>query len=160
MEETTSYIEILIDSLKQKKAVLIKIKEENHKQADIANKEDFKLEEFEDTITQKDSLIKQIGVIDDGFNIVYDRIRNTLIKEKDKYKDKIIELKHLVSEIAELSVSIQVEEQKNKSAIERKLSSYKKHIKQFKTSKKTATSYYKNMNNQSDSQSYFVDKKN
>ncbi|TCK93395.1 FlgN protein [Natranaerovirga hydrolytica] len=159
MNDITNYIDMLIESLKQKKDVLIQIKEQNQRQSEITKKEVFKLEEFDNTIKAKDKLIKKISVLDDGFNTIYERIRVELLGNKLKYKNKIEELKKLVSEVAELGISIQVQEEKNRQSITQSFKDKKKEIKKFKNSKASATTYYKNMNNVSKEQSFFLDKK-
>ncbi|MFP4697143.1 MAG: hypothetical protein ACLFMO_00400 [Eubacteriales bacterium] len=160
MGQIESYIEILIDSLIQKKALLLKLNKETKKQAKIANKDEFKLIEFEETIKEKEKLLKQVELLDNGFNGIYERVRHDLINSKEQYKDKIIEFKKIINEISELSITIQVAEERNKNSIEKQLSKYKKEVKQFKQNKKSVTSYYKSMSKTHKGESYFVDRKN
>jgi hypothetical protein len=160
MELIVSYINLLIDSLNQKKSVLTDIFEITNQQADIANEEHFSLDVFEETLNKKEQLITQITMLDDGFNSLYERVRHDLLKEKDNYKGKIQQLKTLISEVAELGIAIQVQEEKNKLIIEKQLSKHKKEIRKFKNSRKSVNNYHKNMKNTHNGQSYFVDKKN
>lgn len=159
MNEVVSYIELLIDGSKKKKDLLMRLYEITKEQAAIAKQEDFQLKDFNATISQKETCLKNIKVLDNGFNSIYERIRQDLLRDKLTYEEKLKELKALIGEIADIGFQIQVEEERNKQLIERQLSRHKKEIKQFKTSRKTVTSYYKNMKNTHKDQSYFLDKK-
>lgn len=159
MNDKNSYINILLDALQQKKHALIEIKSITEKQSQIVKQDNFSFEDLDKTIEKKDEYIKKINIIDDGFDTTYDRIRQELMNNKDKYKDSIIKLKTLITDIAELGVEIQVIEQRNKNSLDIIFSQKKNKVKTFKKSKAMVSNYYKNMNNAHTNQAYFMDKK-
>lgn len=160
MDKSNSYIEMLINALHEKKTALKNVLQITYNQAEIVNQDDFKLEKFEETLNEKEVYIKKIQLLDDGFTGIYERVREQLLDNAKNYKQPIEQLKNLISEIAELGIEIQVQEQKNKQVLEKCLKKQKKEIKSFKKSRISVSNYYKNMNKTYSNQSYFMDKKN
>lgn len=160
MDKSNSYIEMLINALHEKKTALKNVLQITYKQTEIVNQDDFKLEKFEETLNEKEVYIKKIQLLDDGFTGIYERVREQLLDNAKNYKQPIEQLKNLISEIAELGIEIQVQEQKNKQVLEKCLKKQKKEIKSFKKSRISVSNYYKNMNKTYSNQSYFMDKKN
>ena len=107
MDNSKEYISILIESLKKKKHILRDIRVANEEQKDIAMNEPFDDEAFERNIDEKDKLIKALTSLDRGFDSVYSRVSETLKNNREAYKDEIMELKELVSEVTGLSMDIQ-----------------------------------------------------
>ena len=99
MDNSKEYISILIESLKKKKHILRDIRVANEEQKNIAMNEPFDDEAFERNIEEKEALIKALTSLDRGFDSVYSRVSETLKNNKEAYKEEIIELKELVSEV-------------------------------------------------------------
>ena len=70
-----SYIEIMLQSLVKKSAVLDKIIEANEEHAKIAAAKDFDPEAFDVVFDKKDELIKELEQLDKGFSTVYTRVK-------------------------------------------------------------------------------------
>ena len=75
-----SYIEIMLQSLVKKSAVLDKIIEANEEHAKIAAAKDFDPEAFDVVFDKKDELIKELEQLDKGFSTVYTRVKEELLK--------------------------------------------------------------------------------
>ena len=97
--------------------------------------------------------------LDVGFDSVYNRIKDELISNKYKYQPEIQKMQTLITELTELSVKLQVMEERNKVKMQNCMIAQRQKIKQSKVSSQSAASYYKNMANQHQGQSYFLDKK-
>lgn len=155
-----TYIQLLIDSLKKKYAILNELMTITLKQQDLINSESFDEDEFMNTITLKEKQIKSLSEMDHGFELVYDRVREELKDNAFLYKSEITSLKELVTKVTDLSVSLQALEKRNKTGMEAIFAKKRKEIKKARLSNETVANYYKNMSGKHDSQSYFYDKKN
>ena len=112
-------LQILKDSLEKKKGILIQIEEENKNQENVLKTEPVSFDEFEAVVDRKTVLIDELVKIDQGFESIYDRIKNELVAKKDNFKVEIEALKYLIADITELSVSIQAQEARNKTMVEK-----------------------------------------
>lgn len=159
MDNSKEYISILIDSLKKKRNILKDIKVANEEQKNIATVKPFDDDAFERNIDQKDKLIKALTNLDRGFDSVYSRVSETLKNDKELYKNEIIELKSLVSDVTALSIDIQAEEARNRDLLLSCFSGLHKKSSANKTSTMVASSYYQTMANLNYVEPQFMDKK-
>ena len=113
-----NYLDILADSLQKKSIVLDKIEDENNKQAKMLKSDSFPYDEFDAAIDRKGELIEELTALDDGFDALYQRIREQLQDNRDKYKDQIAGLQKLVKEVTDKSVAVQAQEARNKQLVE------------------------------------------
>lgn len=154
-----NYLEILEDSLKQKSVILDKITEYNGKQEALLKQEKMSLEDFDFYMEQKDELIEQLGRLDDGFETLYERIRQQLQDNKDAHKEQIGRLQRLITQVTEKSVSIQAQEARNKKLVEEYLTREKQQLGQERQTSKAAYDYYKSMSNSGAVMPQFMDQK-
>lgn len=145
MQEAADYIQILIESLQKKVAVLEEILTQNALQAETASRSEFDMDGFESTVNQKEELITSLLALDQGFDTVYDRVHEELKANKGSYTKQIQLLQQLIGQIAEKSVEIQASETRNKALVEAAFQKTRKQFGQGKTSVKAASDYYKNM---------------
>jgi predicted nuclease with TOPRIM domain len=117
------------------------------------------MEQFEQTIPEKDVLIDRLNQIDAGFERIYDHVRDELNTNRAFHKDEILGLQDLIRQVTEKSTALQAVELRNKNRIEVLFANRKKEIKNLKLSSKTVSNYYKNMSGQNRGESYFLDKK-
>lgn len=145
MQEAKDYVQILVDSLNKKVLILEEILRQNILQAEAASKETFDMEAFEDTVDKKDELINNLTALDNGFEAVYNRVRDELMKNKSSYADQIRSMQQIVRQIADKSVEVQASEARNKNLVETALRNARKQFGQGMTSVRAASDYYKNM---------------
>lgn len=145
MAEQNNYITVLIESLQTKLQVLDKIIERNQAQTVIAEEEKFDMEAFDNNMTQKSELITRLGLLDDGFETVYERVKPELLQHKDKYKEEIKQMQSLISEITDKSIAIQAAETKNRQLIEKHFRFARQELQHARTTTKAASNYYKAM---------------
>ncbi|MBO5095145.1 MAG: flagellar export chaperone FlgN [Lachnospiraceae bacterium] len=144
MAETGQYIAILKESLEKKKEILQKLLQENEKQ-ETAVKQNNDMEAFDRTVKAKSRLIRELNGLDEGFEKVYDRIREEFLREKDSYREEIAAMQRLISEITDLSVAIQASEARNQKLVEQYFAYTRGKIRQAKKSVRAASDYYKSM---------------
>lgn len=139
-----NYVDILIESLEKKKVLLEKLQRENDTQKELLAEETFNDEAFDKTIDQKAEYIKELQLMDMGFEAVYMRVKETLISKKAEYAAEIKRMQTLIAEVTELSMSIQASEKRNDVALQNRFRMERSRIAQNRTSVKAVTGYYKN----------------
>lgn len=142
-----NYLEILTDSLKKKSKVLDEIMRYNSDQENLLRQESISLEELDANMELKDGLVQKLVQLDDGFETLYERIKEQLLTQKDQYKAQIGQMQELISEITEKSVSIQAQEARNKGMIENYFARERGQLRQSRQVSKAAYGYYKSMSN-------------
>jgi len=142
-----NYLEILTDSLKKKSKVLDEIMRYNSDQENLLRQEGISLEELDANMELKDGLIQNLVQLDDGFETLYERIKEQLLTQKDQYKAQIGQMQELISGITEKSVSIQAQEARNKGMIENYFARERGQLRQSRQVSKAAYGYYKSMSN-------------
>lgn len=154
-----TYLQMLNESLHKKLSIMNQIYELT-KQQDLCFQDENKvIEEMEQCVTEKEPLLLQLAKLDEGFDLVYDKIKSYVQGNTKEYSVEIKNLQQSILDITSLSVKIQTLEQGNKRKFELYLSSKKKEIKQFKVNNRTASNYYKSMTGNPQGESYFIDKK-
>lgn len=140
------YLSMLKDSLLKKEKILIDLLSKSDEQGELVKKDDVDWERFGELVDEKGRLIEELSKLDDGFGLLYERIKEELKNNKDKYASEIRELQVLIKSVTEKSTDLQAKEARNKSAIETAFSKTRNEIKQSKMSQKAAMSYYNKMN--------------
>ena len=156
--ETTNYLQIMIDSLEKKKKVLQDIVDYNIQQENILQEKEFDGDIFQKNMEEKSACIDILNSLDEGFQSVYDRVRDDIQMYKQNYKDDIQRLQELIREVSSLSATIQAQESRNKLQIERKFRQLREETKTAKRSVSMANKYYQNMSRVSN-EPQFMDKK-
>lgn len=154
-----NYISILIESLEKKRELLMSIREENDKQVAVLEKPDFDDEAFDATLEAKDRLITKLRFVDDGFESVYKRVKDELVNNKSAHAAEIKTMQGLITEITELSTSIQTSEKRNESALTTKFRAERQKLKQSKATVQAVTGYYQSMSGTNIVESRFLDQK-
>ena len=116
-------------------------------------------EDFEENIASKAALVEELELLDQGFEDVYERIRQQLDAHKEQYKDQIRRLQDLIRQVTAESSNIQVEERRNYKLAEKKFSSVKKQVREVKASYKAVNQYYRSMTKTSYVDAQFMDNK-
>ncbi len=154
-----NYIDILEDSLKQKTGILQQILDYCDAQESLLMVDSLSMTEFDRIVDQKDILIKKLVQIDEGFEAVYERVKNQLSDSRETYKSQLKSIQMLIADITEKSVSIQAKEQRNKAMLEQYFAKERKSMRQGMKTSKAAFDYYKSMSNASVMASSYLDQK-
>lgn len=162
MDNNKTYIHILINTLAKKNQILNELLSisELQKQYLSGNIDDIeKINFFDETIEKKDNYIQQLTQLDDGFEAVYERVKEEIAINKMEHKQEILQLQDLIKEITNKNVKLQALEKQNKLKFDISIVNSKQEIKDYKKSNQSVAEYYKNMSNQFENESYFIDKK-
>ena len=84
-----NYLGILEESLEKKVLVLDEIEDYTAEQESLLKQEKVSMEELDANMGQKDELIQKLTALDDGFETLYERVKEQLSTNKDAYKDQI-----------------------------------------------------------------------
>ena len=159
MPDSKSYIQILIDSLTAKCRLLDEIQRENARQYDAIRKEPMDEEVFEDTIEKKQKCLEELQRMDEGFQRIYEKVREVLQDQKDAYREEITTLQEWIRRLTEQSLKVEQEEQRNKDVFENQMNALRRKGRSLKTANKVAQGYYQSMNQLNVVDPQFMDKK-
>ena len=140
-----TYLDMLQDSLRKKLEILDKIMTCQKEESDMLKGGSMDRDVFDRSMTEKVELAESIDSLDDGFEKVYDRIREEMIAHKEGYVNQIRALQNMISEISEKNVLIQAEENRIRLEVENYAKRESAALRQRRDNGKAARSYYNNM---------------
>ena len=149
---------LMCESLEKKIVVLNQIREMNGKQKEILKNPRSSPDELEENLSRKGGLIVELERLDSGFSTLYEKVREELRINKDKYADEIAEMKELIRKITALSAAVEREEKENKELAAERFSDVRKMARRIRKNEKAVSSYYKTMSQSTDPG--FMDQKN
>ena len=110
-------------------------------------------------LNDKGELVEKILKLDEGFNSVFNRVKDEVQHNKAKFKQPLQRLKELVSAVTDLGVRIQAQELRNKQLVEKRFAQMRKELSNAKRATSKANAYYKNANKLNNYESHFLDQK-
>lgn len=155
-----NYLLILQDSLVKKLRVLEQLKECNEKQKQALEKEPVSFEEFDALIDEKGALIDKMVKLDNGFQQLYERVKQQLEAEKEEHRMEILNLQELIRRITEESTSLQAQEARNKAMVEAFFRKEKEGLRQGRLGSRAAMNYYSSMAKMGINPPRVIDEKN
>ncbi|MBO4912068.1 MAG: hypothetical protein J5504_05015 [Butyrivibrio sp.] len=157
----SSSMDMLEESLIKKLDIMSEIEAENERQKEILSDPD-NVDElaFDDTVDKKGELIDKLIAIDDGFQTLFDRVKEEVNANKDEYADQIRRMQALIQDITAKSASIEAAEHRNKRLAEKYFDTARRKMNTSKQTSAAAFNYYRTMNNFKDIPPQFLDKKN
>ena len=157
--DTGNYLNIMLDSLIKKEDLLKQIVNYNEQQQQIVTAAEFDEEAFEHNISEKGELVEEILRLDEGFNSVFNRVKEDLQQHKSRYSEALVKLKELVTSVTDLGVQIQAQELRNTQLVEKRFAQMRKELSNAKRATSKANAYYKNANKLNNYESHFLDQK-
>ena len=156
-----SSLDMLEESLRKKIELMTEIEAENERQKEVlANPENVNDDLFDATVDKKGELIDKLVAIDDGFQTLFDRVKEEVGANRDKFADQIRRMQTLIEEITAKSASIEAAERRNKKLAEKYFDTARQQMNTSKQTSAVAFNYYRTMNNFKDIPPQFLDKKN
>lgn len=153
-----NYLQILTDSLIKKKEILTKLTELNDEQENIINQPEFDETVFNKNVDDKAELIEKLIKLDEGFNSVFERVKEQLNGNREAYASQIKDMQGLIREVTELAAQVEAKENRNKTLVQSRFAAMRKEISNGRRSTQMANTYYKNMN-KLNYEPQFMDKK-
>lgn len=156
---TEQYLNVMEESLEKKIQILAKIQEYNLRQQEILQAQIVEPEKFDECVDRKDELIEELTALDSGFEALYENLSKELQGNREKYAERIKRLQKLVSEVMEQSVTIQVQEARNKKLVEDYFRRERRQLSQTRKNTQAAYDYYKSMSQSNLAPPQFMDSK-
>lgn len=141
----TSYINIMLESLEKKRGILDRIIELNRQQKLLLQDPNLLPEDFEKNMDNKSGFVEQLNLLDDGFEELFERVRDNLNENKQQYADEIRKMQALIKDITEKTNTIQIQETRNREEADRKFADVREQVKGVRNSQKVVQQYYQNM---------------
>ncbi|MCI5919965.1 MAG: flagellar export chaperone FlgN [Roseburia sp.] len=139
------YIAILIQSLRKKEQVLDSISIINQRQKTELEDPSLDPDDFDKTVEEKAKLIAELEKLDDGFDEVFQKVRDDLTNHKEEYRDEIKTMQDLIRSLTAKSATVQGQEARNKVLMEQKFTAIKGQVRKVRSSQKVVNQYYQNM---------------
>ena len=143
--ENMDYVIMLRESLEKKADILRVLQIRNKEQAEILQNPNTTPDDLEKNMNMKSELIDRIIMLDDGFEQLFNRVKDILDEDRETYADEIRLMQDLIRRIADLTADVEASEYKNKEYAKARFANIKKDIREIKRSGDVVTSYYKNM---------------
>lgn len=155
----TNYINIMRESLEKKRDILDRIIELNRQQKLLLQDPNLLPEDFEKNMDNKAGFVEQLNLLDDGFEELFERVKDNLSENKQQYADEIKKMQALIKEITEKTNTIQTQEARNKEEADRKFADVREQVKGVRNSQKVVQQYYQNMMRQKSYSAQVIDNK-
>lgn len=139
--------QILLQSLEKKNALLDQMIQQNSVQENILKQEEFDMDAFDEAIDKQSAYVDELDRLDRGFEAVYDRLREDIIGNKDRYKNEILRMKEQIQQITDKIVTLNAGNMRNKMLAENQFKKKKHEIGTGASKNRVATNYYNSMNN-------------
>ncbi|MCI8786820.1 MAG: flagellar protein FliT [Eubacterium sp.] len=153
------YITIMIESLEKKTDVLGHIIELNRQQKLMLQDPNLLPEDFEKNMDYKSQLVDQLNLLDNGFEKLFQRVKETLQENKQQYAVQIEKMQTLIKTITEQTNTIQTQEIRNREEASRKFADVRDQVKGVRNSQKVVHQYYQNMMRQKAYAAQVIDNK-
>lgn len=154
-----NYLTVLQESLEKKNAILDEIQVVNRAQNELFQAEKLDLQKFDSYVEQKDTYIKELEALDEGFETLYNNVKQQLQQNKSQYAEQIKRMQQLIGEITEKSVSIQAQESRTRDMITAYFKNERQALGQGRRSSKVAMGYYQNLSKASQEVNSIMDLK-
>lgn len=154
------YIKMLEDSLVKKVDLLRVLQGLNQEQRDILEDYETTPEKLDENIDKKSDIIDRLDKMDEGFQSIYDKVKDDLLANKEAYASEIKHMQELITQITDLSADVQAKELQNKDIAKTRFSHVRSQIRETKHNQKAVAIYYASMmNNTGYEDSQFWDQK-
>ena len=156
---TEDYIQIMIESLEKKLAVLDRVAELNTRQLEASSVQPFDTEKYDEIMEEKGRLIDEINTLDEGFTSTYDLVKDEVNANPAPYRDMVLKLQELVRKAVDKGVEVEVQEKRNKNSLEASIAMSRKALRQKRVSQNVALQYYKSSQKINNVDPQLMDKK-
>ncbi len=141
-----SSAQVLVESLEKKSRILDEIIKENEAQERLFKQEELDREALDSSSDRMGELAEKLELLDEGFESVYDRIREELIENKQAYRVEIKRMQELIAVITEKIVSINAARMRNNIQAEQRFKKSRQQIGSASSQMKASKNYYNHMN--------------
>lgn len=153
------YIQMMLESLQKKEQVLKALLNKSEAQKTVLSAECVNWDTFDALTVEKGTLIDNLLELDEGFESLFERVKEPLTTKKDLYKTEIGFMQATIRSLTDKSAELEALEQRNKKLVETRMTESRQAIKQSKLGSKAAMQYYQRMNKINTIDPQLMDKK-
>ena len=158
--ENMDYVVMLRESLEKKADVLRVLTIRNKEQEAILKDPNSTPDDLEKNMNMKSELIERIIMLDDGFEQLFNRVKDIIEADRETYADEIRLMQDLIKKVTALTADVEASEYRNKEYAKTRFANIKKEAREIKKSSDVVSSYYKHMMSpQTTADPAFLDKK-
>lgn len=139
--------QILLQSLEKKNGLLDRMILQNSVQEEILKQDQFDMDAFDEAIDKQSSYVEQLDRLDQGFESVYDRVREELLENRERYREEIRRMQEQIQQITDKIVTLNAGNMRNKMLAENQFKKKRQEIGNGASKNKVAQNYYRSMNN-------------
>ncbi len=143
--ENIDYVIMLRESLEKKADILRVLQIRNKEQAAILQDPNTTPEDLEKNMNMKAELIDRIIMLDEGFEQLFNRVKDIIEADRETYADEIRLMQDLIRKVSDLTADVEASEYKNKEYAKTRFANIKKDVREIKKSGDVVSSYYRNM---------------
>ena len=154
-----TYLQLLDESLEKKIGVLNRILDIDKNQEKSLKEENLDADTVEKLMNEKGELIKKLDQLDDGFDSVYQRIKEEIQANSSKYTSQVKKFQEDIRNITDLQTSIEALEKRLKDSVDRYASKAAANLKLRRATNNVARNYYETVNKLNQAGPQFMDKK-
>ncbi|MBR3769400.1 MAG: flagellar protein FliT [Lachnospiraceae bacterium] len=140
-----NYLMIMIQSLKKKIEVLDCIIDADERQKIDLEDPSLDPDDFDKIVEEKARYIEHLDLLDQGFDKLFERVKEQVNNNRELYKNEIKEMQALITTVTEKSNEIQVQEARNKELMTQKFTKVHKQARDVRASQQAVNQYYQNM---------------
>ena len=149
----------MIQSLEKKSRLLDQIIKLNDIQKQMLEDPNLEADDFEKNVEDKGRLVEQLELLDEGFDSLYEKVREDLLLNRGAYKAQIAKMQELIRTLTDKSNTVQTQEQRNYDKAQQKFASVRRQVKNVRDSQKAVKQYYSNMMKRIENPPQFIDNK-
>ncbi|MCM1143527.1 MAG: flagellar protein FliT [Blautia sp.] len=138
--------QILLQSLEKKNAVLDAIIEQNSIQEELLKSDNPDMDALDVSIERIGEFVEELDRLDEGFELLYERMRSELMANRTAYKTEIAGMQEQIQQITDKVVTINAAKMRNQMRAENFFKQKSKDIKNAVSKTNAAKNYYNNMN--------------
>lgn len=153
------YIQMMLESLQKKEQVLDGLLVQSEKQKEVLSAQEVDWDSFDQITVVKGELIDELLKLDEGFDALFERVKEPLTAQKDVYKTEIGFMQATIRSLTDKSAELEALEQRNKKMVESRMAESRQAIRQSKLGSQAAMQYYQRMNRINTIDPQLMDKK-
>lgn len=152
-------VQILLQSLEKKNQILDQLVSHIELQEELLKQEAFPMDRLNQMLDEQGRLVEALEQLDQGFESVYDRTREEIVGNKEKYRTEIKRMQECIQQITAKIATVNAGNMRNNALMESQFKKQKRAINQSISMKKVARNYYNNMNKLNHVSPVFYDSK-
>lgn len=152
-------VQILLQSLEKKNQILDQLISHNALQEELLKEEELDMDRLDEMLEEQGRLVEELDRLDQGFESVYDRTREEIIGNRERYRTEIGAMQEHIQQITAKIATINAGNMRNKMLAENQFRKQKQAIGQNKSIKRVAKNYYDSMNRLNQVSPQFYDSK-